>query len=662
MNRTTKLLVTLGAVAGTVGLAGAGWAYFTSSGTGTASAAVGTLNPPTGVTVPETSTGTVTVSWTASVASPPAVAPTGYYVERLSGATPSAACGTDSTLVSGTSCDDTAVADGTYTYRLTAVFRSWTAVAVDESGSVIVSNQADTTTSVVSSVNPSVVGQQVTYTATVAVTSPGTGTPTGFVEFSDGGVAIGSCGGTSGQVLSGASATCDVSYAASGSHTITVRYLGDPNYSASTSPSILQVVNSAPTSTSLTVTPSSVTYGDEETVTFTSEVTPVGTTGSVTVKAGATIICAMTLPATTCAPSSSTDLNAGSTAYVITAVYSGDDNFTTSTSNPQELTVSKAPLTITASGGSMTYGGTVPSITASYAGFVNSQTSAALTTQPVCSTTATSTSTVAGSPYPSSCSGAAAENYTITYTPGSITVTRAPLTITASGGSMTYGGTVPSITASYTGLVNSQTSAALTTQPVCSTTATSTSTVAGSPYPSSCSGAAADNYSITYANGSLTVTRAVLTVTANSASKTYGAANPPLTSATTGFVNSDPPSVVTGTAALTTTAVPGSNVGSYPITPTLGTLAAANYTFTFANGTLTVNKASLTVTASNGSMALGGTVPTITASYAGSVIGETASVLDTLPTCPTTATSSDAADCYTSSCTGPQTPTTASPT
>jgi hypothetical protein len=45
-------------------------------------------------------------------------------------------------------------------------------------------------------------------------------------------------------------------------------------------------------------------------------------------------------------------------------------------------------------------------------------------------------------------------NYTITYAAGTVDVTTASLVITASGGSMTYGGTVPTITASYSGFVN----------------------------------------------------------------------------------------------------------------------------------------------------------------------------------------------------------------
>jgi hypothetical protein len=96
------------------------------------------------------------------------------------------------------------------------------------------------------------------------------------------------------------------------------------------------------------------------------------------------------------------------------------------------LTVSPAgALTITASSGTMTYGGTVPTISPSGSGFVNGDTIASLTTQPTCSTTATSTS-LPGT-YPSSCSGAVDANYsTIKYVPGTVTVVGldiSPLTV-----------------------------------------------------------------------------------------------------------------------------------------------------------------------------------------------------------------------------------------
>ncbi len=187
----------------------------------------------------------------------------------------------------------------------------------------------------------------------------------------------------------------------------------------------------------------------------------------------------------------------------------------------------------------MNYGGTVPTITAGYAGFVNGDTSSSLTTKPTCATTVTSSSAVSGSPYPSSCTGAVDSNYTISYVAGAVTVAKAPLTITASGGSMTYGGTVPTITPGYSGFVNGDTASSLTTPPTCSTTATGASSVAGSPYTSTCSGAVDSNYAIGYTAGSITVGKAALTITASSGSMTYGGTPPAITPGYSGFVNGD---------------------------------------------------------------------------------------------------------------------------
>jgi hypothetical protein len=87
-----------------------------------------------------------------------------------------------------------------------------------------------------------------------------------------------------------------------------------------------------------------------------------------------------------------------------------------------------------------------------------------------------------------------------------------------------------------------------------------------------------------------------LTVTANPASREYGAANPVLSAALSGFVNGETASLVTGAPVLSTSATVTSGVGPYAITPSLGSLTAANYTFgPFVNGVLTVNPAPLTI-------------------------------------------------------------------
>jgi Bacterial Ig-like domain (group 3)/PKD domain len=99
--------------------------------------------------------------------------------------------------------------------------------------------RAGTTTSVTSSVNPSFSGAPVTFSATVAVIAPGAGTPTGSVIFQDNGGVLGN--GT----LNSGIAVFSTSSLTVGSHTITAVYGGDPNFNASNSAPLTQVVNPA---------------------------------------------------------------------------------------------------------------------------------------------------------------------------------------------------------------------------------------------------------------------------------------------------------------------------------------------------------------------------------------------------------------------------------
>jgi hypothetical protein len=97
--------------------------------------------------------------------------------------------------------------------------------------------------------------------------------------------------------------------------------------------------------------------------------------------------------------------------------------------------------------------------------------------------------------------------------------------------------------------------------------------------------------SSTVASISQVVNQAQLTVTASNVARAPDTANPdPLPYQITGFQNGENigTSGVTGNPDLSTTAVPASPVGPYPITCTVGTLAAVNYSFTFVDGTLTV--------------------------------------------------------------------------
>src|SRR5208283_3102892 len=85
-----------------------------------------------------------------------------------------------------------------------------------------------TTTTLTSSTNPSLFGQSVTFTATVAPSS-GSGTPTGSVTFYDGSTALGTV------TLSSKKASLKTTSVPVGSQPITAVYSGDPNYAPSTS-------------------------------------------------------------------------------------------------------------------------------------------------------------------------------------------------------------------------------------------------------------------------------------------------------------------------------------------------------------------------------------------------------------------------------------------
>ena len=205
-------------------------------------------------------------------------------------------------------------------------------------------NKASTTTSLSSSAPSTVFGQSVTFTATVAAVSPGSGTPTGTVTFKDGATTL--CNTVA---LSGGAATCSTSSLAVGSHTtVTAVYSNDANFSASTSTNFTQTVNKAATTTSLASSLNPSVFG--QSVTFTATVAAVspgaGTpTGTVTFNDGAATICSTVALSSGQATCSTSSLAGGSHATV-TAVYSSDASFSTSTSPNFTQTVNKADQTV----------------------------------------------------------------------------------------------------------------------------------------------------------------------------------------------------------------------------------------------------------------------------------------------------------------------------
>jgi hypothetical protein len=119
-------------------------------------------------------------------------------------------------------------------------------------------NPDDTTTTLVSSANPSTYGDSVMFTATVGANAPGSGTPTGMVSFLDGTAVIGT--GT----LSGGTATFSTTALVAAGHSITAAYSGDGNFNTSTSTPLTQTVNAR----ALVITANDASKSEGDALTF----------------------------------------------------------------------------------------------------------------------------------------------------------------------------------------------------------------------------------------------------------------------------------------------------------------------------------------------------------------------------------------------------------
>jgi len=215
-----------------------------------------------------------------------------------------------------------------------------------------------TGTSVISSANPSVFGQSVTFTATVTAPDGGVGTPTGTVTFYDGSTSIGT-----GTVNGSGQATLTTSSLSVGKHTITAHYGGDSNFNASsgsTEQAVTQTVNKASTTTTVTSSANPSVTGQAVSFTATVSVSAPGAgtpTGTVQFSIdgspfGSPVPLNSSGQATS--PSTST-LSVG--VHTVSASYSGDANFTGSSGTLSGgQTVQQAPAITSASSATFTVG------------------------------------------------------------------------------------------------------------------------------------------------------------------------------------------------------------------------------------------------------------------------------------------------------------------
>ena len=223
--------------------------------------------------------------------------------------------------------------------------------------------------------------------------------------------------------------------------------------------------------------------------------------------------------------------------------------------------------------------------------------------------------------------------YDIAYANGALTVNAAPLTVTANAASKTYNGLAytGSNGVGYSGFVNGETSAVL--GGALAYGGSAQGAVNAGSYAITPSGLTSSNYAITFANGSLTVNPAALTVTANGFSKIYDglAYSGGNGISYSGFVNGETSAVLGGALAYGGSSQGAVNAGSYAITPS--GLTSGNYAISYTNGALTVNAAPLSITANNAAKVYDGLAWSggNGVSYSGFVNGEGAGVLGGVP-------------------------------
>ena len=283
------------------------------------------------------------------------------------------------------------------------------------------------------------------------------------------------------------------------------------------------------------------------------------------------------------------------------------------------VTVVKIPLTAHVANTTKVYGDANPEFNITYSGFRDGDSEGGFSVPASISTIVDNSSKVGK--YDIVASGAVSDKYEISYIPGTLTITKAPLSISAGSYTKKQGDAMPVFKASYAGFKNGEDESVLTKQPVFSCEANEAS--APAEYAVTISGADAENYEINYEQGHLTVVEAdAVVVRAKSYNRQYGDENPVFEFETEG-------AALDGTPEIVCSAVADSPVGSYNIEVKQGSIK--NYNVHFESGSLVITKAPLSISAGNYTKKQGDAMPVFKASYAGFKNGEDESVLTKQP-------------------------------
>ncbi|MCC4598002.1 hypothetical protein LL969_20560, partial [Xanthomonas campestris pv. phormiicola] len=278
--------------------------------------------------------------------------------------------------------------------------------------------------------------------------------------------------------------------------------------------------------------------------------------------------------------------SSGNGGLALGGLYSSQQGYDIGYSSTGSITIAQASLTVTASGGSKTYGSTASLSGYTVSGLVGGDAVSGVT---LGSTGAAATAGVGS--YAITASGAAGtglSNYVISYVDGSLRVDPATLRIVASDAGKRYGSTLDLSGYSVSGLVNGD-----TVSGVSLSSAGSGATAGVGSYAitaSGATGAGLSNYVISYVDGSLRVDPATLRIVASDAGKRYGSTLDLSGYSVSGLFNGD---AVSGVSLSSPGAAAGAAVGRYAITASGATgTGLSNYVIDYVDGVLTVQAAS----------------------------------------------------------------------
>ena len=280
------------------------------------------------------------------------------------------------------------------------------------------------------------------------------------------------------------------------------------------------------------------------------------------------------------------------------------------------LTVAKKDITITAAAQTITYGDEAPAYTVTYEGLAYDETVTAVKPTITCAYVAEAgnANRVVGT-YDIVLSDAADDNYTIKLVNATLTVDKKAITVKPDDKAITYGDAAPECTYDSADFAFGETIADLAGDVdykcAYANLAGNANRVVGTYNIDLYKTLSSDNYSISYATGTLTVAQKAITITANPQTITYGDEAPAYTVTYEGLVYGETATAVEPTIACSYVAKAGSSlrlVGNYEIV--LSNASDDNYAITLKSGILHVEKKAVTIVIDSDANYYGEALPT----------------------------------------------------